>query len=67
MAGFFTTGTSAQIPAGSAVSAFLDEDVPVAGAPVDAAPIVAAQPAPAVVPAVATQAAPAPTTTAMQR
>jgi len=30
VAGFFTTGTSAEIPAGAAVSAFLDEDVPVA-------------------------------------
>lgn len=33
LAGFFTTGTSAEIPAGSPVSAFLDEDVPVAFAP----------------------------------
>jgi hypothetical protein len=39
VAGFFTTGTSARIPAGTAVSAFLDEDVPVAlaaGTPVQA-------------------------------
>lgn len=31
--GFFTTGTSASIPIGAPVSAFLDEDVPVAFAP----------------------------------
>jgi hypothetical protein len=30
VAGFFTTGTSAVIPAGAPISAFLDEDVPVA-------------------------------------
>jgi hypothetical protein len=29
VAGFFTTGTSAVIPAGAPISAFLDEDVPV--------------------------------------
>ncbi|RYD69003.1 MAG: hypothetical protein EOP84_29305, partial [Verrucomicrobiaceae bacterium] len=37
--GFFTTGTSAKIPVGAPVSAFLDEDVPVAfaaGTPVQA-------------------------------
>lgn len=37
--GFFTTGTSATIPAGAAIPAFLDEDVPVtfaAGTPVSA-------------------------------
>lgn len=33
VAGFFTTGTSAEIPAGSPIAAFLDEDVPVAFAP----------------------------------
>lgn len=31
--GFFVTGTSATIPTGAAVSAFLDEDIPVAFAP----------------------------------
>lgn len=48
VAGFFTTGTSAEIPSGSAVSAFLDEDVPVAFtftnpiAPLQATPTAAA-------------------------
>ncbi|QAY78572.1 hypothetical protein [Sphingosinicella sp. BN140058] len=32
VAGFFVTGTSAQIPTGAPVKAFLDEDVSVAGA-----------------------------------
>lgn len=41
VAGFFTTGTSAQIPIGAPVNAFLDEDVTVA----------LAQPAPAPAPA----------------
>lgn len=50
VAGFFTTGTSAVIPVGTTVTAFLDEDVPVAFAP-------AAAPAPMVVPV----ATPAPT------
>jgi len=39
IAGFFVTGTSAKIPAGSAVKAFLDEDVAIAQA-VPAAPVV---------------------------
>ena len=58
VAGFFMTGTSANIPLGAPVSGFLDEDVPVAfagaapaalpvavPAPVNATPIPAAQPA----------------------
>jgi hypothetical protein len=49
IAGFFVTGTSANIPAGSGVKAFLDEDLRFAVAPA---------PAPALAPA----AAPAPAT-----
>jgi hypothetical protein len=64
IAGFFTTGTSARIPLGAPVSAFLDEDVSVAFA--------AAAPAPAAIPVAATPvaapvtpaAAPAPATPA---
>lgn len=37
VAGFFTTGTSAKIPLGSNVTAFLDEDITVAFAPSPAA------------------------------
>lgn len=53
VAGFFTTGTSAAIPTGSAVKGFLDEDIvfqtvsvptPVMSVPVPATPV-AAQPA----------------------
>jgi hypothetical protein len=44
VAGFFTTGTSAVIPMGAPVKAFIDEDVPIAFAP-------GAAPAPMVVPA----------------
>jgi hypothetical protein len=44
IAGFFMTGTSAKIPAGGGVKAFLDEDLQIA-VPLAAAPIV--QPAPA--------------------
>lgn len=51
IAGFFTTGTSAKIPLGSPVTAFLDEDITVAFAPTAAAPMVpAAAPAPAPAP-----------------
>lgn len=46
--GFFTTGTSAFIPAGSNVKAFLDEDIAVAQVPV-VAPVAVAPVAPAVV------------------
>jgi hypothetical protein len=66
IAGFFMTGTSANIPAGAGVKAFLDEDLriavaqPVAPAVVQAAmPVVAAAPV-AVVPATVPVAAPAP-------
>jgi hypothetical protein len=61
--GFFTTGTSAKIPVGTPVSAFLDEDVPVAfaaGTPAEAplqatteaavAAVSGAVPAPKVIP-----------------
>jgi hypothetical protein len=54
IAGFFTTGTSAKIPLGSPVNAFLDEDVPVAMSNVaEAAPLQAQPSSPAVIPAVA--------------
>lgn len=56
LAGFFTTGTSAMIPTGSAVKAFLDEDI--------AFRAVAAQPKVIEVPVV--QAVPAPTTSTPQ-
>ncbi|MCC4253630.1 hypothetical protein LL251_14540 [Sphingobium naphthae] len=46
VAGFFTTGTSAKIPLGASVTAFLDEDISVAFAAPAAPPPVAA-PAPA--------------------
>ena len=41
VAGFFVTGTSANIPLGAPVSAFLDEDVPVAMAATAPAPLYA--------------------------
>lgn len=41
LAGFFVTGTSANIPAGSGVKAFLDEDLRIAVAPAAPAPILA--------------------------
>jgi hypothetical protein len=60
IAGFFMTGTSAKIPAGSGVKAFLDEDLTIAAPPA---------PAPAVVPvqaaATVAAAAPAPATAAV--
>jgi hypothetical protein len=46
IAGFFLTGTSANIPAGSGVKAFLDEDLRIAVAPPIAAPIQAQAAAP---------------------
>lgn len=50
-AGFFMTGTSARLPAGTIITASLDEDVPVAFAEGAApAPLVAVAAAPAVVP-----------------
>ncbi|WP_153002637.1 hypothetical protein [Sphingomonas endophytica] len=48
-AGFFMTGTSARVPAGTVVKGFVDEDVPVA-VPAVQAPLAVAAPA-AVVPA----------------
>lgn len=46
LAGFFTTGTSANIPAGSSVKGFVDEDVPLSFAAVVApAPLVVPVPA----------------------
>ncbi|BCA57944.1 hypothetical protein [Sphingomonas sp. HMP6] len=51
-AGFFMTGTSAQVPLGAAVKGFIDEDVPLAIASAAMAPLpVAAPAAPAAVPA----------------
>lgn len=49
IAGFFTTGTSANLPLGGAVTGFLDEDVPVvfAAAPAPAPVVVAVPAAPA--------------------
>lgn len=59
LAGFFVTGTSANIPAGSGVKAFLDEDLRIAvpAAPPAAAPAPAAAPTPAAAPAPAVPAA----------
>lgn len=59
VAGFFVTGTSANIPAGAPVTGFIDEDVAVAFGAGGPAPMVVAAPAPAMdqpklVPAVAT-------------
>ena len=52
VAGFFVTGTSARIPAGSQMSAYLDEDIVFT-----VQPTVAAAPIPVASPAVATEAA----------
>jgi hypothetical protein len=52
LAGFFVTGTSAQIPVGTPVIAFLDEDITIAFAQAAPAPLVV--PVPAAVPAVLT-------------
>ncbi|ODP38711.1 hypothetical protein [Sphingomonas turrisvirgatae] len=50
IAGFFMTGTSAQIPLGGAVTGFLDEDVPVViGSAPAPQPLVVSSPTPAVV------------------
>lgn len=46
LAGFFVTGTSANIPAGSGVKAFLDEDLRIAVAPAGPAPALATAPEP---------------------
>ena len=45
VAGFFMTGTSAKVPTGTIVKAFLDEDVPLAIAAEAAAPMVVGAPA----------------------
>jgi hypothetical protein len=50
-AGFFMTGTSAQLPVGTPVKGFIDEDVQLALAAAAPAPMVVAVPAPVVVPA----------------
>ncbi len=59
IAGFFVTGTSAKIPMGSPVNAFVDEDVSVAfAAPVEQAPVMVVPqtaPAPTLTPAVVTK------------
>jgi hypothetical protein len=47
VAGFFMTGTSANIPLGAPVSAFLDEDVPVAFGATAPAPLPVSAPMPA--------------------
>ncbi|HAF40237.1 MAG TPA: hypothetical protein DCG90_00445 [Sphingobium sp.] len=64
VAGFFTTGTSAKIPLGAPVSAFLDEDISVAFAP-SAAPATPVAAVPAATPAAAPAPAPAPTKTSL--
>jgi hypothetical protein len=63
IAGFFMTGTSAKIPAGAGVKAFLDEDLAVAAPPQPVAAVVAVQaaaPVQAVVPVQAAAPAAAP-------
>ncbi len=60
VAGFFMTGTSAEIPVGAPVNAFIDEDVPFAATVSAAAPMAVSAPPPAVGPAASP--APAPTT-----
>lgn len=62
VAGFFVTGTSAQIPAGSNTTGFLEEDLPITFAATAPAPLVVAPAAPAMsvaAPAVAPAPAPA--------
>ena len=54
VAGFFTTGTSANIPIGAPVSAFIDEDVPLAITRTAPAPLPVVVPAPQPAPAVMT-------------
>lgn len=56
IAGFFVTGTSATVPAGTVVKGFLDEDVPLAMAAAGPEPLVvgAAAATPAVMPATTT-------------
>ncbi|WP_210358250.1 hypothetical protein [Sphingomonas beigongshangi] len=64
VAGFFMTGTSANIPLGAPVTGFIDEDVPVAFAGGAPAPMVVAPVAPAAVEAPLKVSATAPTTPA---
>ncbi len=59
VAGFFVTGTSATVPAGTAVKGFLDEDVPLAMAAAGPQPLVVG--AAAMTPAVAPASSPVPT------
>lgn len=61
-AGFFMTGTSALVPAGSTFKGFVDEDVPLAIANAAPAPLTVGAPAvPVAVPAPASAAKPVPT------
>ncbi len=53
IAGFITTGTSARIPLGAPVTAFLDEDVSVAFAAAAPAPVAAPAAVPVATPAIA--------------
>lgn len=59
VAGFFTTGTSARVPVGAAVTGFIGEDVPILAAAAASAPLVAQPLAPIVTSAPATPSAPA--------
>jgi hypothetical protein len=54
-AGFFMTGTSAKVPAGTIVKGFLDEDVPLAFASEVAPLTVGGAPEPVAVPTPAAQ------------
>ena len=58
-AGFFMTGTSARIPLGAPVRAFVDEDVPLAFAATAPAPLVVSAPLPMTVSTPPVSAAPA--------
>ena len=57
-AGFFMTGTSAQLPAGTVVKGFIDEDVPLTIAAEAVAPLKVVAPEPVGVPAPTAAAAP---------
>lgn len=54
VAGFFVTGTSANIPLGAPVAGFMDEDVPVAFPATARVPMVVTATVPAVAPAMLT-------------
>lgn len=62
LAGFFVTGTSANIPLGAPVNGFVDEDVPLTFAAASPAPMVVGTPAPTAQPLPAATAAVATTT-----